>query len=382
MVMQIKLIVVVVVVYMAPEILDGTTRLQFATTEDLKRVDIWALGMTLFVLLNPCVKYPYSQELKCFLEKGESALKGLEKLMTHRKIPAEPLKYQHKHAVDWYFIERISKACINFTPKERPTIEEVVAMIGKEPTASSLQIHLKNSQSTSLEEFDREVARVVAKNGEFDAENALSQPDNDGTNACAFFSIKIANEIYRLFQEGRCDDKQFVENVCAETESIIIDLPFAINPYRNIEEFYDVQSAYALLRSIGAVDKYDFYEELLSHDHVFSHEGRKALKEALSSMLSKKELSLAIYTCAPFIFTIGVTNDCMFLIDTHPVPQLCGGKGTGILKLFPYTKDEVNTSDALCCWIWQRLSSSGVKNDTLQSLSRISKVERYFFRLT
>ena len=63
-----------------------------------------------------------------------------------QKIPAEPLKYQHKHAVDWYFIERISKACINFTPKERPTIEEVVAMIGNEPTASSVQIHLKNSQ--------------------------------------------------------------------------------------------------------------------------------------------------------------------------------------------------------------------------------------------
>ena len=89
----------------------------------------------------------------------------------------------------------------------------------------------------SLEEFDREVARVVAKNGEFDAVNALLQPDNDGTNACAFLSIKIANEIYRLFQEGRCDDKQFVENVCAEAERIIIDLPFAINPYRNIEEF-------------------------------------------------------------------------------------------------------------------------------------------------
>ena len=67
-------------------------------------------------------EYPYSQELQCLLEKGESALKGLEKLMTQTKIPAEPLKYQHKHAVDWYFIERISKSCINFTPEERPTM--------------------------------------------------------------------------------------------------------------------------------------------------------------------------------------------------------------------------------------------------------------------
>ena len=136
-----------------------------------------------------------------------------------QKIPAEPLKYQHKHAVDWYFIERISKACINFTHKERPTTEEVVAMIGNEPTASSVQIHLKNSQSTSLEEFDREVAWVVAKNGEFDAVNVVLQPDNDGTNECVFLSIKIANEIYRLFQEGRRDDNpcrtRHMQNLCS-----------------------------------------------------------------------------------------------------------------------------------------------------------------------
>ena len=130
----------------------------------------------------------------------------------------------------------------------------------------------------------------------------------------------------------------------------------------NIEEFYDVQAAYALLRSMIAVDEYDFYEEFLSQDYVFSHAGRLALMKALSSMVSKEGLYLAIYTCAPFIFTIGVTNDCIFLI----FPQNWGGKGTGLLKRFPYAEDEVMASDALCRWIWQRLSSDGVKNDTLQ----------------
>lgn len=207
---------------------------------------------------------------------------------------------------------------------------------------------------------------MVYKNGDFAAQNAFPQPDNDGTNACAFLSIKIANEIYGLYQEGRCDNKQFVENICEETERIITNFPFLINPYRNIEEFYDVQSAYALLRSMIAVDEYDFYEEFLSQDYVFSHAGRLALMKALSSMVSKEGLCLAIYTCAPFIFTIGVTNDSIFLIDTHPVPQNCGGKGTGLLKRFPYAEDEVMASDALCRWIWQRLSSDGVKNDTLQ----------------
>ena len=236
------------------------------------------------------MKYPYSQELKRSLEKGESALQGLENLMREKKLPAEPLKYQHKHATDWYFIECISKQCINFSPEGRSTMEEVVAMIGQEPAASSIQIHLKNSQSTSLAEFDHKVAEMVYKNGDFAAQNAFPQPDNDGTNACAFLSIKIANEIYGLYQEGRCDNKQFVENICEETERIITNFPFLINPYRNIEEFYDVQSAYALLRSMIAVDEYDFYEEFLSQDYVFSHAGRLALMKALSSMVSKEGL--------------------------------------------------------------------------------------------
>ena len=51
-------------VYMAPEILVGMTRLTVATIEDMKRADTWALGMTLFVLLNPSVKYPYHRELQ------------------------------------------------------------------------------------------------------------------------------------------------------------------------------------------------------------------------------------------------------------------------------------------------------------------------------
>ena len=80
-----------------------------------------------------------------------------------------------------------------------------------------------NSHSTSLEEFDHKVAEMVYKNREFAAKNAFPQPDNDGTNASPFLNIKIANEIY-----GRCDNKQFVENICEETERIITNFPFLI----------------------------------------------------------------------------------------------------------------------------------------------------------
>ena len=32
--------------------------------EDLKAVDVWALGMLLFVIINPDLKYPYQFELE------------------------------------------------------------------------------------------------------------------------------------------------------------------------------------------------------------------------------------------------------------------------------------------------------------------------------
>ena len=130
-------------VYTAPEILVGATRLAVATTEDLKRADIWALGMTLFVLLNPCSKYPY-------FSRGQTALEALENLFHARKAPTEPLKYQEKHATNWYTIQGILHKCIRFDPEARPKIDGVIAMVNQAPSVSSLQMHLKVSKTFLL----------------------------------------------------------------------------------------------------------------------------------------------------------------------------------------------------------------------------------------
>ena len=49
--------------FMAPEILLKEMRPSSATIDDLKVFDLWALGMVLFVLVNPDVKHPYETEL-------------------------------------------------------------------------------------------------------------------------------------------------------------------------------------------------------------------------------------------------------------------------------------------------------------------------------
>ena len=203
-------------------------------------------------------------------------------------------------------------------------------------------------------------------------------PDNDGTNACAFLCVKIAHEICKFREEAIGGSKKLWQNICEVAENVITEFPRVVNPYRNCEELYDVLSAYQLIRSVGAeVGKYDFSEEILESDFVFSQKGQTNLVHALSSMLSKKDFCVAIYTCEPLVFIIGLASDCFFIVDTHPVPAEVGGKGTGLLKVFSEVKEEETACEGVCRWIWQRLVSSGVKNYMLQSLSIMSENERY-----
>ena len=135
---------------MAPEMLVEEMRLPVASAEDLKRADIWSFGMTLFVLLNRSIRYPYYGEIQEALKEGKAPIRTLENLFKNRKVPIEPSKHQHKHATDWFFVHKIWAKCIQFDPTARPTIEDVVKMINQDsaadPAASVLNIHLKVSQ--------------------------------------------------------------------------------------------------------------------------------------------------------------------------------------------------------------------------------------------
>ena len=110
-------------------------------------------------------------------------MERLEVLLRRKQLPREPLKYQHKHATDWYAIQKISKACTTFEPKDRLSASEILAMIDQDSSASSMDLHLKVIQGSALEYYDHHVAHIAQHHGQV---TDIHRPGNDGTNACAF----------------------------------------------------------------------------------------------------------------------------------------------------------------------------------------------------
>ena len=82
--------------YRAPELF--SQKQSTLSLQDLKAVDIWALGMLLFVIINPDLKYPYQMELEK-VHTG-SSLSVLERLISTNVKPAHSDHYCMQHAVN------------------------------------------------------------------------------------------------------------------------------------------------------------------------------------------------------------------------------------------------------------------------------------------
>ena len=72
---------------------------------------------------------------------------------------------------------------------DRPSLDDVRACIGKKRKNNKLPLAL--SQTTALEIYDRRIATGATQNN-----NQL--PENDGTAACTFICLKIAEKILEL----------------------------------------------------------------------------------------------------------------------------------------------------------------------------------------
>lgn len=68
--------------------------------DDLKAIDIWALGMTFLRIINPDVEFPYEMELNSSPEKAPDLASKFEKLLkemiANKSKPQSSKKYQQR----------------------------------------------------------------------------------------------------------------------------------------------------------------------------------------------------------------------------------------------------------------------------------------------
>lgn len=208
-------------------------------------------------------------------------------------------------------------------------------------------VHLKVSQGTAIEQLDQQNAFRLQDTAEHEEHEGSVQAEsasiNDGTNACVFISVKIADRLLRRCRRGN----GFFTNLVEVAEETIWNLRAQTNEHRELDRQYDILKAYAILKEQMMVGSSEFSEELPFLDHVFSCEGRRKLHSKLCER-GRKDF-FAIFTSDPFVLSIRCYDGHPFIMDTHPV-TLEPGKGNGLLLIGKQNLRELLQS--LCVWLW------------------------------
>ena len=347
------------VVYMSPELLVEEKRLTKASIADLIMADVWALGVVIFTLLNPSLKSPYISEMRAEGVRTQEQLKMfITELLWNEKLPQHDEKYDIDRSTVWFALEEVFLGCLNFDREKRLSLQEAAQILARRYDRFSMDfqvINLRVSQATALEHFDQKVAVEFQEQAKSLQSSVM--PINDGTNACAFLSIGVAESIIQ-----KLEGEVFFEKLPAAVESIIWSLPEKINERRNALEAYEILRRRELIKTL-----LQFSEELPYAFGVFTNEGREKLFSKLC--VPGTDCFVAVYTSGPLVLTIGCHNGKPYVIDTHPVAPPAGN-GNGIVLVGNKNTPEVWMS--ICLWLWQRLHHGRVSPTAAQSLAVVT----------
>ena len=346
--------------YMAPEM--QLNQLVSASQDDLKRADVWSLGLVMHNMVNSDIGSPYRVELEKFGISDTNA--ALKDLLKKRQLPQHSPKYELLWITSWWQIEDMFNQCAKFDATARPSTAELLSFIDKSLDNFFRRFPLSISQSTALEECDAQLAAVLQDGMPSLNDQPVSLLINDASNSCAFLSVGVCD---RLLQNGDLRERMQWENVRETVESVVTHLPRQVNDHRDVGQLYDVEEAHSILSTNNLLyTDYDLSEGCVSMNKVFSSAGREEIMETLMSRTLQGHLHMGIYTCSPYIISIGVCEDAFFLVDTHPVGGELGGNGNGILLVTPDVS--YRSCKSLVQWLLQRLKMAGVKQNQSQSI--------------
>ncbi|XP_064635513.1 cyclin-dependent kinase 2 homolog [Lineus longissimus] len=122
--------------YLAPEAIVPSLMLKSATSADLFKIDIWALGMTIFGILNPGLPFPFREEFEALPKAKDVRADPTEQFKQHiiNKLekgqrPSPSMKYANLQNTDWSSIRKIYRMCTLQSPAARPLVQDIIQMV-------------------------------------------------------------------------------------------------------------------------------------------------------------------------------------------------------------------------------------------------------------
>ena len=317
--------------YMAPEAIADDGR--YANIEQLKMMDVFSLGMIMYMLLNPNAQYPYVAELDAMFEQN-NRLQSLRRLHAQKLLPRHLEKYHSQQLSVWKPLHKLFMQCTDFTPEHRPQMPTVCRNLLNDYVCVT---PLTVSQSSVSEMLNVEPLM------------GLSQGTAHTTDqACTFLALLVANKMLKM------------TNACAKIEELTTDV--IVNfPLMHLQidpnKMYSVDEAYKVLRAAGTCAEYVFNIPIYSNGPKPIVEAQHELCSALCSLLMNSDQSepmCAVYTCPPYTILIcRPSAGLLTVVDTHIVSKRYGGNNTAAIVTAMNSETSVA---AICSWIFRRLA--------------------------
>ena len=226
---------------MEPEISIEGEMLESACIDDLKVINVWALLMTFFVILNPDQRFPFHLHIK-ETSPVEPVDRVFNRFLRKRIIPQFskdhlPFQVEHYQQLRAVFCEELQ-----YDPKKRCNIDKIKEVIAEKEHNISY-VPLSCSQATVLEESDR----IVAKQQTIIESTVL--PINDGTKVCSFLSLGIIDSLelisHKLVNDhAMTGGNNLIPGLQERVSLVKREFPKSFNRLRNVNEMYDVDEGY------------------------------------------------------------------------------------------------------------------------------------------
>ena len=152
--------------------------------------------------------------------------------------------------MDWHDVFDLHIRCNNFHTSDKVTTIAEVENILKNPpsTLPCTVLNCEVHQGTSKELVHREAAERFATDTVGD--QLVSDPPNDGTNACVFLSLKICECLLNVKDAGMSNDG--LKNLVT---ALFADFTTLVNPVREKERIYEPNSALPIMRRNNLIRK-------------------------------------------------------------------------------------------------------------------------------